>query len=61
MTAAIYAGRAELKTLLIEKSGYGGRITETAEVKNYPGIELDSGSHLMETFKNTPKMGRPWN
>lgn len=51
LTAAIYAGRAELKTLLIEKSGYGGRITETAEVKNYPGVELDSGNHLMETFK----------
>ncbi|XRF77664.1 FAD-dependent oxidoreductase [Pediococcus acidilactici] len=51
LTAAIYGGRAELKTLLIEKSGYGGRITETAEVKNYPGVELDSGNHLMETFK----------
>lgn len=51
LTAAIYAGRAELKTLLIEKSGYGGRITETAEVKNYPGTSLDSGEHLMETFK----------
>lgn len=57
LTAAIYAGRAELKTLLIEKSGYGGRITETAEVKNYPGIELDSGSHLMETFKKHAEDG----
>lgn len=51
LTAAIYAGRAELKTLLIEKGGYGGRITETAEVKNYPGVQLDSGQHLMESFK----------
>lgn len=51
LTAAIYAGRAELKTLLIEKGGYGGRITETAEVKNYPGVKLDSGQHLMEEFK----------
>ena len=51
LTAAIYAGRAELKTLLIEKGGYGGRITETAEVKNYPGVKLDSGQHLMEKFK----------
>lgn len=51
LTAAIYGGRAELKTLLIEKGGYGGRITETAEVKNYPGVKLDSGEHLMESFK----------
>lgn len=52
LTAAIYGGRAELSTLLIEKGGYGGRITETAEVKNYPGTSLDSGAHLMEAFKN---------
>lgn len=51
LTSAIYAGRAEMKTLLIEKSSYGGRITETAEVKNYPGTKLDSGQHLMEEFK----------
>lgn len=51
LTAAIYAGRANLKTLLIEKGGYGGRITETAEVTNYPGTTMATGQALMEKFK----------
>lgn len=55
LTAAIYAGRAELKTLLIEKGNFGGRITETAEVKNYPGTILDSGINIMEKFENHAK------
>lgn len=51
LAAAIYAGRSELKTLLIEKGSYGGRIKETAVVTNYPGTREDSGEHLMENFK----------
>jgi len=51
LAAAIYAGRSELKTLVIEKGGYGGRIKETAEIKNYPGTILDSGTNLMLKFK----------
>lgn len=52
LSAAIYAGRAELKTLLIEKGAYGGRINDTEEIKNFPGTVKDSGAHLMNTFKN---------
>lgn len=47
LSAAIYAGRAKLNTLLIEKESVGGQITTTAEVENYPGcLEEESGVSL---------------
>lgn len=38
LSAAIYAGRARLKTLLIEKALIGGLATYTNEIANYPGF-----------------------
>jgi thioredoxin reductase (NADPH) len=37
LSAGIYAGRAKLKTLIIEMERDGGQITETSRVENYPG------------------------
>ena len=51
LAAAIYVGRAQRKTLLIEKGSYGGRINDTREIRNYPGVISDSGAGLMEKFK----------
>lgn len=51
LSTAIYAGRAGLKTLLIEKGNTGGRINDTAEISNYPGVLGDSGQGLMQRFK----------
>lgn len=51
MTAALYAGRARLKTLLIEKSLIGGMVTYTSEIENYPGfIDPIGGIELMKLF-----------
>jgi len=51
MTAALYAGRARLKTLLIEKSLIGGMATYTSEIENYPGFpEPIDGIALMKRF-----------
>ena len=50
LSAAIYAGRAERSTLLVEKGGYGGRVKDTTEIRNYPGTVSDSGQGLMEKF-----------
>ncbi|MDQ7983240.1 MAG: thioredoxin-disulfide reductase [Spiroplasma sp.] len=46
MTAAIYAQRASLKTVIIEKEIAGGKMTKTSEVENYPGIDFIMGQEL---------------
>ena len=51
LAAAIYAGRAGRKTLMIEKGSFGGRINDTREIRNYPGFITDSGAGLMQKFK----------
>lgn len=38
-TAALYAARAGMSTLLIEKMGAGGQMTLTGDIDNYPGFE----------------------
>ena len=49
LTAGIYAGRARLRTLLIEKSAIGGLIAISDRVENYPGFpEGISGLDLTE-------------
>ena len=45
LSAGLYAARAKLDTLIIEKMKYGGQITSTDELENYPGsIEDCTGS-----------------
>ena len=46
LTAAIYAKRAELSALLIERYGAGGQINNTYEVDNYPGLPGIGGFDL---------------
>ena len=48
MAAALYASRANLKTVLIEKGAPGGEVLNTAEVENYPGFSLISGPELAQ-------------
>ncbi len=49
LSAAIYAGRAMAKTLVIECEATGGQIVKTAEIENYPGqMESESGYSLCE-------------
>jgi thioredoxin reductase (NADPH) len=49
-TAGIYAQRAALKTVLIEKGIPGGQLNNTDEVENWPGTEKISGSELALNF-----------
>lgn len=51
LAAGLYAGRAKMKTLIIEKEKDGGQIAQTAEIENYPGsLEVESGPGLIERF-----------
>jgi len=52
LSAAIYAARGGLKTVVFEKGIMGGQITVTQEVENYPGFhETLSGFELMDEMK----------
>lgn len=46
MTAALYALRADKKVLIIEKENFGGQITYSPKVENYPTMMQISGSEL---------------
>ena len=60
LAAGIYAGRARLDTLLIEKGKDGGQIAITDEIENYPGqmVDGESGPSLIERMtKQVEKFG----
>ena len=46
MTAAVYASRAGLRTLILESTGAGGQILSTSEIDNFPGFTQVSGAEL---------------
>ncbi len=50
LTAAIYARRAGLDALLIEKGAVGGQILITDEVENWPGVARASGQELVDSI-----------
>lgn len=51
LSAGIYAGRAMLDTLIIEKDKIGGQVTTTSEIVNYPAIRATTGPELMEDMR----------
>jgi thioredoxin reductase (NADPH) len=57
LSAGLYAGRARLDTLIIEKGKEGGQIVNTAEIVNYPGslLEEESGPSLIDRMKEQAK------
>lgn len=46
LTAAIYATRARLDAVLLERGMTGGQALETAEIENYPGVPHTDGASL---------------
>lgn len=52
LSAAVYARRAKLKTLVIEKAGYsGGQIVNTSDVDNYLGLQGIEGFEMAMKFR----------
>ena len=48
LAAGLYAGRARMKTLIIEKQKNGGQIVITNEIENYPGcLDEETGPSLI--------------
>ena len=50
LTAAIYARRAGKTVMILEKETFGGQITHSPKVENYPGFPAISGVELAEHF-----------
>lgn len=48
LTAAIYARRAEKSVLVIEKSSFGGQMTHSPKIENYPAFSQISGLELAD-------------
>lgn len=58
MTAAVYASRANLETLMIERGIPGGQMANTEDVENYPGYEHILGPELSnKMFEHAKKFG----
>ncbi|MFC1828736.1 thioredoxin-disulfide reductase [Thermodesulfobacteriota bacterium] len=50
LTAGIYAMRAAMKTVLVEKGAPGGQMNMTDEIENWPGTENITGPELSMKF-----------
>lgn len=48
LTAALYARRADKSALIIERSTFGGQITHSPKVENYPGFAQMSGTEFAD-------------
>lgn len=58
MTAAVYASRADLDTLMLERGVPGGQMADTEDVENYPGFENILGQELStKMFDHAKKFG----
>lgn len=58
MTAAIYAARASLSVVMIERGAPGGQMVNTFEIENYTGFETITGPELsMKMFEHAQAAG----
>ncbi|MBV9544759.1 MAG: FAD-dependent oxidoreductase, partial [Chloroflexi bacterium] len=52
MAAALYTGRAKLKTLLLDRMGAGGgQLLNTELIEDYPAIKSITGSQMATDFE----------
>lgn len=57
MTASIYAARADMKVLMLDKLAPGGQIINTNEIQNYTGMGTINGAELaMDMFNHTQEL-----
>ena len=52
LSAAIYAKRALLETVVLEQEAVGGQVIITSDIDNYPGVPHTDGFTLTDTMRN---------
>ena len=58
MTAAVYASRGNMKTLILERGVPGGQMVDTEDIENYPGFDSILGADLSnKMFEHATKFG----
>lgn len=61
LTAGMYAGRANLKTIVVDKGLPGGQMQNTLEIENYPGYKSITGPQLSELYyEHMLEFGAEW-
>lgn len=55
LSAGLYAGRGNLKTLILEKGIVGGQLQVTKEIENYPGMDHMTGPQISDAMETQTK------
>src|ERR1700731_38543 len=55
LTAALYAGRARVKTILLERGVPGGQLLNTDAIEDYPGFDHITGAELAHLMAEQAK------
>ena len=59
LTSAIYGRRAGLDVLVLEKGAFGGQITITDEIENWPGVKKATGQELATSLREHAEVFKP--
>lgn len=51
ITAALYAGRSRVRTIVLERGAIGGQLWNTADVDDYPGMSMMTGPEVAQKFE----------
>jgi thioredoxin reductase (NADPH) len=55
ITAALYAGRSMVKTVVLERGAVGGQLWNTADIDDYPGMSMMTGPEVATKFEEHAK------
>lgn len=55
LTAALYAGRSMVRTIVLERGALGGQLWNTADIDDYPGMPMETGPEVAAKFEEHAK------
>lgn len=55
LSAALYAGRSMVRTIVLERGALGGQLWNTADIDDYPGLSMETGPEVAAKFEDHAK------